>query len=155
MKNEKIELYIRSVIQVLPKKMRKYVKNELQNMIFEMLKKRCGENDPDECDIRVVLAELDEPVKMAEKYSPYPLALISGTYYVGYLITVKIVLISVVFGISLASLIEYFTNNGIVWYMCILYWIGRLIPGLFLSFGIVTLVFAILEKLKYIKQKDN
>ena len=62
MKNERIDLYIRSVINLLPKKVRDDAAKEIRELISEMLKKRCGDNLPEEKDIRVVLAELGEPI---------------------------------------------------------------------------------------------
>ncbi|MCL2055145.1 MAG: hypothetical protein FWG90_12030 [Oscillospiraceae bacterium] len=146
--NNNVEQYVLAVLNILPRHMRNDVKQKLQSNISEMLKDRCGENVPEERDIRVVLAELGEPIEVAEQYSPLPIALISGSYYIGYIVTVKIVLISVVFGISLASVIEAFSNNGIAWYMSVMCWVVRLVPGLFLSYGITTFIFALLERLK-------
>jgi len=146
--NNNVEQYVSAVLNILPKHMRSDVKQKLQNNISEMLKDRCGENVPEERDIRVVLAELGEPIEVAGQYSPSPIALISGSYYIGYIVTVKIVLISVVFGISLASVIEVFSNNDITWYAGIMCFIARLVPGLFFSYGITTFIFALLERLK-------
>jgi hypothetical protein len=151
MENERIERYILSVVNILPKYMREDIRHELQAKISEMLKKRCGDADSNDHDVRVVLAELGEPLELAEKYSPNPIALISGAFYVAYIITLKIVFISVGFGVLLASMIELFSNNDIAWYTSLLYLIGRVPIALFMSFGITTLVFAIVERAKNIR----
>ena len=150
MRNEHIDHYISVATSGLPKNVKKDAAQELEDLISDMLENRCGSVLPNEHDIEVVLAELGGPLEFAEKYRPTQRSLISGGYYTGYIIVLKIVLIATLFGITLARTIELFTNHSVMWYMIILYWFDSLFPGLMIAFGTVTFIFALIERLKNI-----
>jgi len=141
---EAMRQYISAVTRHIPKAMRQDVSQELESLITDMLEKRCGSVVPTEHDIKVVLAELGGPFELAAKYGP-DRSLISGKYYYVYLLTLKIVLICTAFGITLSSMINLFSGKG-VWYMVILNWFGSLWVGIWIVIGIVTFVFAIIER---------
>jgi len=141
---EEMNQYISGVTRRIPKNMRQDVSRELESLITDMLEKRCGSVVPTEHDIKVVLAELGGPFELAAKYGP-DRSLISGKYYYVYILTLKIVLLCTAFGITLADIINLFSGKG-VWYMAILNWVGSLWIGFWIAFGIVTFVFAIIER---------
>jgi hypothetical protein len=69
------------VVVHLPTKARPEVEEDLKSMITELLEARCGDREPTETDIRVVLTELGPPAELALKYSgDADKALISGIY---------------------------------------------------------------------------
>jgi len=140
---EEMNQYISGVTRHIPKNMRQDVSRELESLITDMLEKRCGNVVPTEHDIKVVLAELGGPFELAAKYGPER-SLISGKYYYIYFLALKIVLICTAFGITLASIINQFSDK-VVWYMVILKWFGNLWIAFWIAFGIVTFVFAIIE----------
>ena len=85
--------------------MRADVSQELRTVIDDMLTERCGEVTPTEKDIRVVLAELGTPHELYEQYNPdSDKCLIGSPYYSTYKYVMKIVIICVCVGITLATI---------------------------------------------------
>ena len=79
------ERYIYAVVKNLPRASRQDIKMELATLIDDMLEARCGENEPTEKDLRVVLTELGTPAELYEKYNPDAgKSLIGADYYVQY-----------------------------------------------------------------------
>lgn len=151
MRNETIDLYIRSVTRSLPKPMRADVATELDGLIEDMLGKRCGDVQPSDRDIKVVLAELGEPYELACQYAPLPRGLIGPSLFPAFRLVVIIVSASVVFGVTLGKIIEAFKGAS-QWYMVLGTWAVGLIQGLLIAFGVVTLVFAILDRVTTVHQ---
>lgn len=158
MNNDLIERYVYAVIKRLPSKMREDVSVELKTLIDDMLTERCKEIVPEEKDIRVVLTELGDPRELADKYCQNEKnSLISGTYYSAYKLVLKIVLICVAFGITLAFIITYLSKLQFQQHSLLkelMRWLGMLFTGALGGFGMVTLVFVFFEKAK-IKINDG
>lgn len=140
--NEMIERYIYAVTKNLTPKTRSDVAKELHSIISDMLDERCGDVLPTEHDVRVVLTELGKPAELSEKYNPdggkY---LIGGLYYTKYKLVLKIVLISVAFGMSLAGIITTIMEQNI-WYIALSQWFGIVFSGLTFAFAFVTILFS-------------
>lgn len=127
MKNDLKERYIYAVTKKLPSKIRKDVSIELETLIDDMLMERCGDVTPTEKDLRVVLTELGTPRELYEKYTEEGKdCLIGFPYYSDYKFIMKIVLLSVVIGMSIAAIISTVIDPSPVWYEGILGWIGNL-----------------------------
>ncbi len=146
MKNELIDRYIYAATKNLPAKTRNDVADELRSIISDMLDERCGDVLPSEKDIKIVLTELGTPRELGEKYNPDSgKALISGVYYTKYMSVLKIVLISVTFGLSLAGLISAAMEQT-VWYLAFAQWWDTMFSGLLGAFAFVTIIFAIFQR---------
>lgn len=105
MTNDLIERYIYAATKRLPEKMRADVSQELRTIIDDMLAERCGEVTPTEKDIRVVLTELGTPKELYEQYNPDSYkCLIGSPYYSTYKYVMKIVIVCVCIGITLATI---------------------------------------------------
>ncbi len=146
--NELIARYVYAVTRLLPKKNREEVGKEIEGNIYEMLEARCGEITPTEQDIRVVMAELGTPAELAQKYDTDTVGhLIGGTYYFKYKIVLKIVIIAVTIGATLAFVMGMiFDREGSI-FEYVTEWLFSVVPGMFFSaFAILTFVFAILER---------
>lgn len=160
MKNEMIEKYIYAVTRKLPRKMRSDVSQEIQTLIADMLEERCGELEPSEKDIRVVLAEIGTPDELVEQYTPEKENyFIAEPYYSKYIFTAKIVTLSVFCIVAVWELILLLTIN---FNGDIPYFTAHLILGIvilasvtFSAFGIVTLIFSILYRRRLKKNSDN
>jgi len=140
--NELVERYIYAVTKSLPSKTREDVAKELRSIISDMLDERCGELLPSENDVKVVLTELGTPRELAEKYNPDGgKCLIGGLYYHQYKLVLKIVLISVAFGLAVAGTITSIMNQE-VWYVSFAQWISAILNSLASAFTFVTLLFA-------------
>lgn len=148
MKSDLIERYIYAVTRRLPGKTRKDVAKELQTLIADMLEERCGELTPAEKDIRVVLTELGTPVELYEKYdNDSHQSLIGQPYYFTYKYVLKLVLICVALGMTLACLLSYWADGKeLLWWEAVFKWLGMLWTSLLSAFGIVTGLFAFFER---------
>ena len=145
MKHDLIERYIYAATKRLPGKNREDVSMELRGLIDDMLSERCGGETPTEKDIRVVLTELGTPMEVYSRYDEdADKCLIGQPYYSTYKFVIKIVLASVVFGMTIVSVIQTVLEPT-VWYEMISEWIGNLSGSLVSAFAFVTILFAFFQ----------
>ncbi len=146
--NKLVERYIYDVTRRLPDKIREEVTNDLRANILDMLSE-----DPSDQEIIIVLKDLGNPRQLANNYRGKPHYLISPEWMDDYLVALKIVLIvfailSAVGGVighsldheattTIGIIAEVFANT-----------INDIVTGLFTGFGIVTLIFVIIDKYK-------
>ena len=147
MKNDLVERYIYAVTKKLPYKTREDVAQELETLIEDMLKERCGDITPTEKDIKVVLTELGTPTELYEKYAgDGKKCLIGPNYYHTYLFVLKLVLACEAVGLTIAQIVSAVVNGqDLIWYMAIWQWFGMLLSGSISAFGFVTALFAFFE----------
>lgn len=145
MKNDLIERYVYAATKRLPAKTREDVSMELRGLIDDMLMERCGDETPTEKDIRVVLTELGSPMEIYAKYDEdADKCLIGQPYYSTYKFVVKIVLASVLLGVTIVSVIQTVVEPTL-WLEMISEWIGNLSSSLVSAFGFVTILFAFFQ----------
>ena len=145
MKHDLIERYIYAATKRLPAKNREDVSMELRGLIDDMLLERCGDETPTEKDIRVVLTELGTPMEVYAKYDEdADKCLIGQPYYSTYKFVLKIVLASVVVGMTIVSLIQAIVDPTI-WYDMISDWVSDLSGSLMTAFAFVTILFAFFQ----------
>ena len=146
MNNDLIKRYVYAATKNLPNKVRGDVAQELESLIDDMLSDRCGDVLPTDKDVRVVLTELGTPREIGQKYSPDKgKSLIGEGYYSIYKLVLKIVLLCVAFGVTVAAGIGAITEQS-PWYFVLPGWIGSLVGSVVCAFGFVTLLFAIFER---------
>ena len=147
MKNDLVERYIYAVTKKLPYKTREDVAQELETLIEDMLKERCGDITPTEKDVKVVLTELGTPTELYEQYAgDGKKCLIGPNYYHTYLFVLKLVLICEAVGLTIAQIVSAVVNGQeLIWYMAIWQWFGMLLSGSISAFGFVTALFAFFE----------
>lgn len=147
MKNDLVERYIYAVTKKLPYKTREDVAQELETLIEDMLKERCGDITPTEKDVKVVLTELGTPTELYEQYAgDGKKCLIGPNYYHTYLFVLKLVLICEAVGLTIAQIVSAVVNGqDLIWYMAIWQWFGMLLSGAISAFGFVTALFAFFE----------
>ena len=142
MNNDLIERYIYAATKRLNRKQRDDVARELRTLIEDMLTERCFGRIPEERDVRVVLTELGTPQELYSRYDEdADKCLIGQPYYSTYKFVLKIVLISVVAGMTIAhGLLAILEPRDL--FTTILSWLNAVWNGLFSSFACVTLLFA-------------
>lgn len=147
MKNDIIERYIYAVTKKLPGKTKDDVAKELDSLIDDMLKERCGNMVPTEKDVKVVLTELGTPTELYEQYAGDGKRwLIGPNYYHTYLFVLKLVLVCEVVGLTIATLVAAVVNGQeMIWYQAIWQWFGMIVSGSISAFGFVTALFAFFE----------
>lgn len=148
MKSDLIERYIYAVTRRLPGKTRKDVAKELQTLIADMLEERCGEITPTEKDVRVVLTELGTPAELYEKYdNDSHQCLIGQPYYSTYKYVMKIVLICVALGMTIACCLSYWVDGKeLLWWEAIFEWFGMMWESLLSAFAFVTALFVFFDR---------
>jgi hypothetical protein len=157
MSSDLIERYIYAVTRHLPSRIRSDVAKELDGLIADMLAERCGDIQPTEQDIRIVLTELGTPEELAGKYSgDENRALISGSYFLVYKRILRVVLLMAAAGIALASILAFCLewDASLNPYAQFGKAVGQTLAGVIgagtSAFAIVTLIFAVLERKKVV-----
>ncbi|CCV64789.1 conserved hypothetical protein [Alteracholeplasma palmae J233] len=141
-----IDDYIYAVVKNLPKDMRLDIEEELYVTIEDMLL-----GDYSEANIEKTLLELGRPDVLALEYKEKPDYLISPLYYNEYLLYLKFsMIVAGVFSAALACLLYLLNVSNEVIYLKILKTIGisfgSIILGFIIAFTLVTLAFAITDK---------
>jgi len=140
------ERYIYAVVKNLPRASRQDIKMELATLIDDMLEARCGENEPTEKDLRVVLTELGTPAELYEKYNPDAgKILIGADYYVQYKRWTTIVVCAVVCSMVFSQLLSAILGE-MQWLPALTEMIAKSFAAVLSGVGAVTLVFILLQK---------
>ncbi|MFB7814990.1 hypothetical protein ACFC0X_12440 [Paenibacillus chitinolyticus] len=141
---EVIDRYIYAVTQRLPEQQREDIKRELQSLIEDMLEERMTTGQASKEDVESVLLELGPPNELAAKYRGYERYLIGPMLIDAYLTTLKIVLASIVIGLTAVFIIDTFLSHSgkldpVTSYL------ASLVTGAAQGFAWVTVVFAWME----------
>ncbi|EGL18667.1 MULTISPECIES: hypothetical protein [unclassified Paenibacillus] len=141
---EVIDRYIYAATQRLPEQQREDIKRELQSLIEDMLEERIPTGQASKEDVESVLLELGPPNELAAKYRGYERYLIGPMLIDAYLTTLKIVLASIVIGLTAVFIIDTFLSHSgkldpVTSYL------GSLVTGAAQGFAWVTVVFAWME----------
>lgn len=162
MENNLIERYLYDVVRRLPEKQRKDIEEELRTLIEDMLEERQKDRGTEE--IKAVLSELGEPAKLAMKYRGEEAHLIGGEYYPIYCQILKLVLICVGVGVAISAVVHLVVQlpaqgggmNGVVNSVVDGFIsLGSLPEALLSAFGLVTLVFFVMERNQVKLQKKE
>lgn len=146
MNQDLIERYLYAVTRRLPRSKQEDVAKELRGLVEDMLLERCGDNRPEEKDVRVVLTELGSPQELYEKYDENSgKCLIGQPYYTTYLFVMKIVALAVLGGLTMSAVIIALLEPGNILEE-ILNWLAMMFQGLTSAFAIVTVLFAFFYK---------
>jgi hypothetical protein len=149
--NDRIERYIYQATRLLPKKTRGDIEKELRTLINDMIEERCGDKEPAQKDIDIVLIELGDPSELAAKYADKNRYLIGPVLFPKYWMVLKIVLLCVAVGVSIAVIVGALTDPVSPWEL-IADWAVSIMSSLFGAFTWVTMVFAIVENREALKQ---
>ncbi|KAA3643579.1 MAG: hypothetical protein DWQ07_24040 [Chloroflexi bacterium] len=144
-----IERYIAEVGRHLPQKSREDIQNEIRSTIEDMLDDRFGEGSRNDEQITEMLEELGPPKKVAASYQPEKY-LIGPKNYGAFIQILRIVLIAVTGAYLLGMSVSFWFSDTEQAFTESLMNLVNSLPGLFsglvTSFGILVLVFAIIER---------
>ena len=144
--NDLIERYLYAVTKRMRSHLKEDVQKELRSLIDDMLAERCGEQTPTEKDVRIVLTELGSPRELYEKYSGEGnRCLIGPPHYAMYIFVLRIVLISVGVGLTLALTMEQIMEPRL-WYLALGNGLSSVATSLLMAFAFVTVLFAVLHR---------
>ncbi|MEY8292909.1 hypothetical protein AAK882_09725 [Carnobacteriaceae bacterium 52-44] len=138
-----IERYIYAETKELPKDNRKEISNELRRLISERMR-RLDNTLSEEEKMMKVLTDLGDPKKLANQYRNKERYLIGPKYFEKYIMVMKIVMLSIFFGLSLVHGFSILFEVNSVLDMLGGY-IGSLLSALMQGAAWVTGVFALLE----------
>lgn len=147
MNNTLIDRYVYAVTKQLPGSMKKDIEQELRGLISDMLEERCGELEPSETDVKVVLTELGTPSELAAKYDPKgERSLISTKYYRTYIRVMPIVLAASAFGVLIGGIVGIIAGEITgTWAQLFAELLSMVYNTLLSAFAIITIIFAILD----------
>jgi len=146
MNNDLVERYIYAVTKRMDRKQRDDVAQELRTLIDDMLTERCGSMTPTEKDIRVVLTELGTPQELYAQYDEdKDKCLIGQPYYSTYKFVLKIVLASVVLGVTIAHLLLALVEPQEL-FSAVPGWVTSLWNSGLVSFAFVTILFVFFQR---------
>lgn len=141
---ELINRYVYAVTHKLPEQQRAEIDKELRGLIEDMLEERTQESPPSPKDVEAVLAELGNPVEMADRYRGGKRYLIGPELFPSYVSVLRIVWAAIGIALGVMFVIEAVMEpthvldhfvDGLV----------TIIMGLTQGFAWVTVIFGILE----------
>ena len=145
---ELIERYIYAVSRRLPVSQRADIEQELRTLIEDMIQERChGEVGQEQ--IMALLKELGDPAYLAGQYREEQKYLIGPQLYDAYTLAMRIFLAASVFGISLIEIVGFFLHPDALLEDILFQFAALLLRAVCLSFVLVTLVFALMERDHY------
>ena len=140
-----IDRYVHEVGEHLPRRMRADVEEELRSLLGESLEEKAGEEGgiPSPAVAERVLREFGPPREVAERYAPPAQYLIGPRLFRGYRIAVAVM--AGIFGAALIvlSLLALGSGGGGRFTFRN---VGALLHGAVFNFGLLTLVFAAVER---------
>lgn len=141
---EVIDRYIYAVTQRLPEHQREDIQRELQSLIEDMLEERIPTGPASKEDVEDVLLELGSPNELAAKYRGYERYLIGPMLIDTYFTTLKIVLASLIIGLTAVFTIDTFLSHSRMLDPVTSY-LASLVTNAAQGFFWVTVVFAWME----------
>lgn len=152
-----VEKYIYDVVRRLPQGQRQDIELELRSIIEDMI-----ENSLDDSEsLEDILKKLGAPSELARKYREEGKYLIGPEYYDLYCLVLKIVVICSFVGVVISGIISFITNVGNLGMSLsdlielIIRNITEPIVSLIGVFGVVTLIFASIERQKIRVEMTN
>ncbi|MEI8199241.1 MAG: hypothetical protein WCG21_04190 [Eubacteriales bacterium] len=136
---EQINRYVYQVSRFLSGKNKEDIEKEIRSLIDDMLETKCQGREPDKADIEAVFAELGKPSALAAKYNDSKRYLIGPDLFPVYWSVLRIVILVAPAAMLLANLISIVTGT-FSWEN-----LGGIFSAAFMSFAIVTLIFAAVE----------
>lgn len=144
-----LDLYIEELGKHLPVKTRKDIQAEIKSTLLDMLEERsANENKPVDDDmVKAVLAEYGSPQKVASQYGEHNY-LISPRIYPAYISVLRIVGVVLVAVMLFVMVLTNLFGNAPAESLgiAILESLMTIVNMLVISFGIITLIFALIER---------
>lgn len=140
---EIIDRYIYAVTRQLAEGDKKDVASELRALIHDMTE---GEDKDlsEEARVRNAIVELGNPDELASRYRGKDRYLIGPKYFYAYLLVLKIVLLAILVGVSVATFIGIIFKGSLSWGLVGDY-LGTIFSALLQGSAWVTIIFALLD----------
>lgn len=143
---ELLERYLLGVKRELIGKEREDITAEIESYLYDLLAERfTAEHEIGEQEMETVLKEMGSPRKLAARYRPQR-ALIGARIFPIYTLVLRIVVAVVIGGMTLAFIISSIVGQPAGASLHVWEWLGSIGSGALSAFGMVTIVFAIIER---------
>ena len=143
---ELIERYLYAVKKELSGKQRDDIVAEIESYLYDLLEERFPENvEVKEKELESILKEMGSPRKVAAQYSPHQY-LIGPRLFPMYKIVLKIMLLVVLGALTLSMVISNVVEYSANGWKLLLEYLGTLWSGGLSVVGVITLIFAIIER---------
>ncbi len=143
---ELLERYLLGVKRELIGKEREDITAEIESYLYDLLAERfTEEQEIGEQEMEAVLKEMGSPRKVAARYRPQR-ALIGARIFPIYTLVLRIVVAVVIGGMTLAFIISSIVGQPAGAGLHVWEWLGSIGSGALSAFGMVTIVFAIIER---------
>ncbi len=139
-----IKNYLYTIGLYLPSKQRNEILKDIEGSLYEILEMNYGVKEYSDEEIKHVVIDFGNPNQVAQNYLGESLTLISSGLYNEYFFALKIALFGGNIGIILANFIKSDINSINIFYGISL--IGEVIQTSLLIFGIVTLIFYMVNR---------
>ena len=161
-----IDRYVYAVVRRVPVSQRADIEKEIRAMIDELLQEqvkktasgsegqagsRTDQGAPDEQAVRTVLESLGDPAELASQYLGSHQYVIGPALYETYWLVLRIVLIASGIGLLIAKAIQIATDSQINGWEAFGGLVGGLFQGLLSAFGMVTLIFFLINRMAPMK----
>ncbi len=141
----RVDIYVSECVKHLPKKHRKDVALELQSEITSMIEEVEQAGVEQNKAVEQVLNDMGNPKRLADQYLNRKAYLIGPRYYPTYLRLLRIVILSVFIGLTVAYLVGVVFDNGVTAMGFIQYLVGLFNAGLQI-FAWITVIFTLIER---------
>ncbi len=138
-----IKNYLYTIGKYLTPSQKDEVLKEIEANLYDYLEENFGKRDYTNAEIESALRAMGHPKEVAQAYQTSPRALIGAVYIDTYWLVVKIALIGTSIGITFANLIHI--SPGTSSLQLFLSLLSKLYASALSSFGIVTLIFALIQ----------
>lgn len=143
---ELLERYLLGVKRELSGKERADITAEIESYLYDVLAERYAEDhETTEKEMEAVLMEMGSPRKVAAQYRPQR-ALIGSRIFPVYSLVMRIVVAVVIGAVTLSFIISSIVGQPANAGLNVLEWLGSIWSGALSAFGMVTIVFAIIER---------
>lgn len=146
-----VERYVYAVGKQLPKTQREDIKREIYSLILDRVEERVYEGEKEDEAIFHVLKELGDPAELARQYQLHPYYVIGPLLFQTYLFVLKLAFFASGISLMLMNLIHP-TNH---WTQKIIQFGYDFIHVGVYVFGMVTLIFLLIERLEIQIQKKE
>ncbi len=141
----RIEIYVSECVKHLPKKHRKDVALELQSEITTMVEESEQSGLEKTKAVEQVLTEMGDPKKLADQYLNRKAYLIGPMYFPTYIRLLKVVMMAVFIGLTVAYAVGVVFNNDIT-VMGFIEYLAGLFNAEMQVLAWITVIFALIEK---------
>jgi hypothetical protein len=145
-----IKNYLYTIGLYLPPHQRVEILRDIEASLYEILEKHYGEKEYSQQEFEKVIIDFGHPQQVAQNYLGESLTLISSDLYNEYFLALKIALFGGNIGLLIANFIRIDVNT--VDFILLFSFIGEMIQTSLSIFGLVTLIFILVNK-TVIKEK--